>query len=141
MDYCYLAESNLVSVGFGDDWKDVFDTAVRQGIDAIVSASTPRLSDNMAQIADLTRQHRLPSSWDRSEFVLAGCLMSYGANSLALWRRAAYYVDRIFKGTSPAELPVEQPTIFDFVINLRTAKALGLTIPPHVLVQATEVIE
>jgi putative tryptophan/tyrosine transport system substrate-binding protein len=130
-----------VSLGSVDDFKDVFEAAVRNRLDALVSSSTPLLSDNMARLADLMRQHRLPSCWDRGEFVLAGCLMSYGANSLALWHRAAYYVDRILKGTIPADLPIEQPMRFDFVINLRTAQALGLTIPQHVLLQATEVIQ
>ena len=67
--------------------------------------------------------------------------MAYGPNRAAMYRRAAYYVDRILKGTKPADLPVEQPTTFDFVINLKTAQALGLTIPQHVLLQATEVIQ
>jgi putative ABC transport system substrate-binding protein len=70
-----------------------------------------------------------------------GGLMAYGANVDAMFRRAAYYVDRILKGTKPADLPVEQPREFDFIINLRTAQALGLTIPHHVLLQATEVIQ
>jgi putative tryptophan/tyrosine transport system substrate-binding protein len=71
----------------------------------------------------------------------AGGLMSYGPNFNEQYRRAAYYVDRILKGTGPADLPIEQPREFDFVINLKTAQALGLTLPPHVLLQATEVIQ
>jgi putative ABC transport system substrate-binding protein len=67
--------------------------------------------------------------------------MAYGQSTLDMWRRAAYYVDRILRGTRPSDLPVEQPTTFDFVINLKTAQALGLTIPEHVLLQATEVIQ
>jgi len=74
-------------------------------------------------------------------FAVAGGLMAYGPSHEALHRRAAYYVDRILKGTNPADLPVEQPREFDFVINLQTAQALGLTIPQHVLLQATEVIQ
>jgi putative ABC transport system substrate-binding protein len=79
--------------------------------------------------------------WQQSEAVSRGGLMAYGPNRAALYQRAAYYVDRILQGTPPAELPVEQPREFDCVINLKTAQALGLTIPQHVLLQATEVIQ
>ena len=78
---------------------------------------------------------------ERRDFVQAGGLMAYGPSIPDLWRRAATYVDKILKGTKPADLPVEQPTTFDFVLNLKTAQALGLTIPPHVLLQATEVLQ
>jgi putative ABC transport system substrate-binding protein len=74
------------------------------------------------------------------EHAEAGSLLSYGANQAAMWRRAAHYVDKILKGTKPADLPVEQPTKFELVINLKTAEALGLTIPPSILFHATEVI-
>jgi putative ABC transport system substrate-binding protein len=76
-----------------------------------------------------------------SEWVSAGVLMAYAPDYADLWRRAAYYVDRILKGAKPADLPVEQPTTFEFIINLKTAQALGLTIPQHVLLQATEIIQ
>ncbi len=93
------------------------------------------------RIAELAVKSRLPAIWAVRENVNAGGLMSYGTNFDALYRRAATYVDRILKGTKPSDLPVEQPTKFEFVINLRTARALGLTIPPAVLARADTIIE
>jgi len=83
----------------------------------------------------------MPTMFSVRDYLIAGGLMSYGPNRLDMFRRASGYVDKILKGTRPADLPVEQPTTFDFVINLRTAQALGLTIPQPVLQQATEVIQ
>jgi putative ABC transport system substrate-binding protein len=79
--------------------------------------------------------------YEYKEWASDGGLIAYGPNIPAMWYRAAYFVDRILKGTKPADLPIEQPTTFDFVINLKTAQALGLTIPQHVLLQATEVLQ
>jgi ABC-type uncharacterized transport system substrate-binding protein len=93
------------------------------------------------QIVDFAARKRLPSMYEDSESVEAGGLMSYGANLSDLFRRAATYVDKILKGTKPADLPVEQPTKFEFVINLKTAKQIGLTIPPNVLARADRVIK
>ena len=90
---------------------------------------------------DLAIKNRLPSIHERSDYVEAGGLMSYSADDAASYRRAAYYVDRILKGTKPAELPVEQPTKFEFVINLKTAKQIGLTFPPEVLARASRLIK
>jgi putative ABC transport system substrate-binding protein len=92
------------------------------------------------QTVDLAAKSRLPSIFTTRENVDAGGLMSYGANLTELWRRAAIYVDKILKGAKPAELPVEQPTKFEFVINLKTAKQIGVTIPPNVLARADRVI-
>jgi putative ABC transport system substrate-binding protein len=92
------------------------------------------------QLADFALQHRLPLMGSGREHAEAGSLLAYGASQAAMWRCAAHYVDKILKGTRPADLPVEQPTTFEFVINLKTAQALGLTIPPTLLFQATEVI-
>ena len=92
-------------------------------------------------IAQLAAQHRLPTMCWVRQATEAGCLMSYGPSPLDLARRAAYFVDKILKGAKPADLPIEQPTKFELVINLKTAKALGLTIPPSLLLRADQVIE
>jgi putative ABC transport system substrate-binding protein len=95
---------------------------------------------NQKKIANLAIKYRLPSMHEGSDSVEAGGLMSYAANETESYRRAATYVDKILKGAKPADLPVEQPTRFEFVINLKTAKQIGLTIPPNVLVRADKVI-
>jgi putative ABC transport system substrate-binding protein len=92
------------------------------------------------RLAELAVKHRLPVMYDAREYVEAGGLMAYGPNRLELFRRAAAYVDKILKGARPAELPIEQPTKFELLINMKNAKALGLTIPASVLARADEVI-
>ena len=94
-----------------------------------------------SQIAQLALRHQLPSICGITEDVEVGCLMSYGASLSDQWRRAAIYVDKILQGAKPADLPVEQPMKFELVINLKTAKALGLTIPQTLLLQADRMIE
>jgi putative ABC transport system substrate-binding protein len=97
--------------------------------------------DNKTRIFDFARKSRLPGIFSNREYAEAGGLMSYGPSFAALFRRAAGYVDKILNGAKPADLPIEQPTTYELVINLKTAKALGLTIPPSLLQRADQVIE
>jgi putative tryptophan/tyrosine transport system substrate-binding protein len=131
----------FVGVAGPEDLERVVGTATREHADGLLLSTGSVISNNQTWIAELALQSRLPSMWQQSDAVGRGGLMAYGPNRAAQFRRAAYYVDRILKGTQPADLPIEEPTTFDFVINLRTAQTLGLTIPPHVLLQATEVIQ
>jgi putative tryptophan/tyrosine transport system substrate-binding protein len=108
---------------------------------ALLVVADPTFDSLQRQIADLAAKARLPAVYNKSLFAKAGGLLVYGAVYSEFFRRAAYYVDKILKGAKPADLPVEQPTKFELVINLKTAKALGLTVPPALLVRADEVIE
>ena len=99
------------------------------------------IQNNVGRVVELAARHRLPSAFSSREFVVAGGLMAYGVSYPDSYRRAATYVDKIFKGAKPADLPIEQPTKFELVINLKTAKALGLTIPPSLLLRADQVID
>ena len=102
---------------------------------------SPMFYRERASILERARTHRLPAIVDQREYAEAGGLIAYGASFDDMYRRAAYYVDRVLKGTKPADLPVERPTKFELVINLKTAKVLGLTIPPSMLARADEIIE
>ena len=99
------------------------------------------MCDNEKRIVEFALKSRLPSTYPYIEAVDAGGLMSYGADLADSYRRVAYFVDRILKGAKPADLPVEQPTKFEFLINLKTAKQIGVTIPPEVLARATKLIK
>ncbi len=125
----------------GGELDRAFTAIARERAAGIIILPSTTLYANRSHIAQLAARHRLPTSAWAREFVEAGCLMSYGAINSDVARRAAYFVDKILKGAKPADLPVEQPTKFDLVINLKTAKALGLTIPPSVLGRADQVIE
>jgi putative ABC transport system substrate-binding protein len=118
-----------------------FRTASAEGCDALLSAGFVSLFNSRARIVELAFENRLPSMYEFREFTDAGGLMAYGPRISAAYHRAAYYVDRILKGTKPADLPVEQPMTFEFVVNMRTARALGITFPHEVALQITEVIE
>ena len=118
----------------------IFRAAVKGRADAILLLGNPLLNSQRKQITDLAAKYRLPAAYARPEYVEAGGLMYYGTNYNDLFRRAASYVDKILKGAKPADLPVEQPTKFEFIINLKAAKQIGLTIPPNVLARADKVI-
>lgn len=122
------------------DLEGAFRDAVRGAANAIITIGTATLSPYQKKLAGLALNNRLPLLAESAPWVEAGALMSYGANDLASYRRIANYVDRILKGSKPSDLPVEQPTKFDFVVNLKTAKALNLNISQSVLFRATRVI-
>ena len=112
----------------------------RNGAQALITTTGSLINTQQRRVLDFAAKNRLPAIYHYSEFVEAGGLMSYGPDNTDVWRRAATYVDKILKGAKPADLPIEQPTKFEFVINLKTAKQIGLTIPPNVLARADKVI-
>jgi len=118
----------------------VFLNAARERLNALITVSGTLIDRYAKRIMDLAIKNRLPSMHEKSDYVDAGGLMSYTADDDDQYRRVAYYVDRILKGTKPGDLPVEQPTKFELVINLKTAKQIGLTIPPNVLARADRII-
>lgn len=120
--------------------EDAFSRAVRERADALLWFVGSFLQQQQSQIAELAAKHRLPAITGVIEYAEVGGLMGYGPDRRALWRRVADYVDKILKGAKPAELPVQQPTKFELVLNLKTAKALGLAIPQALLLRADEVI-
>jgi putative ABC transport system substrate-binding protein len=120
---------------------DPMRAAVRRGAGAVLFMASPVFFRQRAELAGMTIKHRLPAIAPFREVAEAGVLMSYGANLPDTHRRAAEYVDQILKGTKPTDLPMEQPTKFEFVMNLKTAKALGLTVPPSLLLRADQVID
>ena len=133
---------HVVEVRRTDEFDTAFAKLSRAGADAVLVVEDAVLlnSERGRVVADLAATHRLPVMYAWREWVVAGCLMSYGPSPPGMYRRVATYVDKILKGANPADLPVEQPMKFELVINLKTAQTLGLTIPPTLLFQATEVI-
>jgi ABC-type uncharacterized transport system substrate-binding protein len=123
-----------------DDFERAFEAAKKEGAQAFVTSPTPAINARRDRIVDFAAKNRLPAIYAAPEFVDAGGLMYYGPSYLDLFRRAATYVDKILKGAKPADLPVEQPKKFEFVINLKAARQIGLTIPPNVLARADRVI-
>jgi len=147
-----LREINLAADAFGvkvhyletreaKDIEAAFEAAVKAHADAVLLVTTPVLTSERRHWIDLAMKSRLPTIFGRPEYVEDGGLAFYGVSYTDLFRRAAIYVDKILKGTNPAELPVEQPTKFELVINLKTAKQIGITIPPNVLARADRVIK
>jgi ABC-type uncharacterized transport system substrate-binding protein len=146
-----LRETELAAGAFGVklqyldvlDPKDIdtaFRAASRGRADAVLALTNQVLTSRRKQLVELAVKSRLPAIYDRREFVEDGGLMSYGVSSTDLFRRAATYVDKILKGAKPGDLPVEQPTKFELIINLKAAKQIGVTIPPNVLARADKVI-
>jgi putative ABC transport system substrate-binding protein len=131
----------LVGVQDAEDFDRAFSVITEQGAEALLVFPGPMLFIERKRLVDLTTIHRLPSMFGAREFVEVGGLIAYGASITDLYRQSAIYVDKILKGTKPADLPVEQASKFELVVNLKTAKVLGITIPPSIMVQADEVIE
>jgi putative ABC transport system substrate-binding protein len=123
------------------DIESAFQSARAERLDAVYVSPSPTFSRHKGRLAELGVKHRLPAIYEDKNYVEAGGLMSYGPSFRDLYRRAANYVDRIFRGAKPGDLPIEQPTKFELAINLKAAKALGLEIPPSVLGRADQVIE
>jgi putative tryptophan/tyrosine transport system substrate-binding protein len=123
-----------------DDFESAFARAKRDGAQALITTTSPLINTQQRRVLDFAAKNRLPAMYPNSEFVEAGGLMSYAPNYTDLWRRAADFVDKILKGTKPADMPVEQATKFEFVVNMNAAKQSGLTIPQKVLARADRVI-
>jgi len=124
-----------------DDFESAFARAKREGAQALIAGPGSLFNTQQRQVLDFAAKNRLPAMYPTSEFVEAGGLMSYAPNYTDLFRRAADFVDKILKGTKPADIPVEQPKKFEFIINLKAVKQIGLTIPPKALAQADKVIK
>jgi putative tryptophan/tyrosine transport system substrate-binding protein len=122
-----------------DDFARIFDAAKQAGVQALSLAPSPLLFTHRAVIFDFVAKNRLPAMYSTKDFVEAGGLMSYGQDIIDNWRRAATFVDKILKGAKPADIPVEQAMKFEFIVNLKAAKQIGLTIPPNVLARADRV--
>jgi putative tryptophan/tyrosine transport system substrate-binding protein len=136
----FKLELQYLGVGSPKDIEPAFREARKWRADAVLVFASPILESARTQIAELAAKNQLPAIYHVPEFVEAGGLMSYGVSFIDLYRRVPTYVDKILKGAKPAELPVEQPKKFEFVINLKAAKRIGLTIPPNVLARADRVI-
>lgn len=132
---------NVIWIDFTEEIDQMFGVAMRERAEALFTGGGARLLRNRKKIVELAARHRLPDTHYTGEFVEAGGLMSYAPNLPDLFRRGAKYVDKILRGANPADLPVEQPTKIDLIINLRTARALGIKISPSLLLRADRVIE
>jgi len=134
-------KAQLLDVRRPEDVREAFDAAAKHRAEALVVGLDGVTQANLRPIAELAAKHRLPSIYPAKDYATVGGLMTYGSSDFHMYHRAATFADKIFKGAKPADLPVEQPTRWEFVINLKAAKALGLTIPPSLLLRADQVIE
>jgi putative ABC transport system substrate-binding protein len=130
-----------MEVSTADKYKGAFKEAIKARSAALAVTQSPFINSYLTQIADLATKNRLPTISSRGDFVDGGGLMSYGPDQAEPYRRLASMVDKILKGAKPADLPVEQPTKFEFIVNLKTAKQIGVTIPPNLLARADKVIK
>ena len=135
------ARVQVLSVSRLEEFEGAFESAKRARAEALIVCASPFFNAHRKRVVDLAEQHRLPAIYEHRDFAAIGGLMSYGPNIAEMYRSAARYIDKILKGAKPADLPVEQPTKFELVVNLKTAKALGVTIPPSFLVRTDEVIQ
>jgi putative ABC transport system substrate-binding protein len=134
-------QPQLLDVRRSEDLPRAFDAAAKQRAQALIVGLDGVTQGNLRPIAELAAKQRLPSIYGSKEYVDVGGLLTYGVSDHDMYQRAATFVDKIFKGARPADLPIEQPTKFELIINLKTAKALGLTIPQSLLQQADQIIE
>jgi putative ABC transport system substrate-binding protein len=130
-----------MEVNSAEKFEDVFKAAAKADATALAVIGSPLIGLNVSRIVGLSEKNRLPAIYPRAEFVTSGGLMSYGADEAEPFQRVAVFVDKILKGTKPADIPVEQPTKFEFAINIKAAKQIGLTIPQSVLFRADRVIK
>jgi putative ABC transport system substrate-binding protein len=133
-------QPHSMEINSADQFESELKEAIKIGTAALLVTQNPLASSNRKQLAELAVKYRLPAIYPRGDFVESGGLMSYGPDRAEPYRRVAVMVDKILKGTKPADIPVEQPKKFEFVVNLKTAKQIGLTIPPNVLARADKVI-
>jgi putative ABC transport system substrate-binding protein len=136
-----IALQSLEVRGTSVDFEGAFQAAINGGTSALITVSAGALNRHSKRIANLAIQNRLPLMCEATAYVETGCLIFYGANDADQYQCAAIYVDKILKGAKPADLPVEQPTKFELVINLKTAKQIGIAIPASVLARADKVIK
>jgi putative ABC transport system substrate-binding protein len=132
---------HIVTASRTEEFRDAFEAATKGGADAMVILSSSFFNSHRKSLVELSERFRIPAIYEHSEFVAAGGLISYGPSLPDMYRRAATFVDKILKGAHPGDLPVEQPTKFELMINLRTAKALGMTVPKAAILRADGVIE
>jgi putative ABC transport system substrate-binding protein len=137
----HSVEARFAEAAIPDEIEPALARLAKEGVQALIVMPSPTFSTEPQRVVKFAQAHRWPLIVARREFAEAGALLSYGTDRLALTRRAAYYVDRILKGAKPGDLPIEQPTKFELVINMKTAKALGLEIPRELAVRADRVIE